>query len=65
GEAAASVAELIFQAGFSTAGPQSTIAGRGVGLGAVKDELARVGYAIDVHTQVEKGTRFVISPVKM
>ena len=28
-------------------------------------ELARAGYSIEVHTQVGKGTRFVISPVKM
>ena len=65
GAEAASVAELIFAPGFSTAGPQSTIAGRGVGLGAVREELLRAGYAIEVHTQAEKGTRFVISPVKM
>lgn len=62
---AASIAELIFQAGFSTAGPQSTIAGRGVGLGAVREELLRAGYAIEVHTQAGTGTRFVISPAKL
>jgi chemotaxis protein histidine kinase CheA len=56
------VAEIIFAAGFSTAGPQSTISGRGVGLSAVREELARAGYAIEVSTQPGKMTRFSMRP---
>jgi two-component system, chemotaxis family, sensor kinase CheA len=57
------VAEIIFAAGFSTAGPQSTISGRGVGLSAVREELARAGYAIEVSTQPGKMTRFSMRPL--
>ncbi len=56
------VAEIIFAAGFSTAGPRSTISGRGVGLSAVREELARAGYTIDVGTQPGKMTRFSMRP---
>lgn len=56
------IAELIFHAGFSTAGPGSSIAGRGVGLGAVREELKKAGYAIEVHTKAGKMTRFVLRP---
>ncbi|MEO8874494.1 MAG: hypothetical protein ABI461_02815, partial [Polyangiaceae bacterium] len=60
---AEATADLIFSAGFSTAGPRSTISGRGVGLGAVRDELARAGYMIEVSTQPGKMTRFSMRPV--
>ncbi len=57
------VADLIFHPGFSTAGPRSSLAGRGVGLGAVRQELGRIDYTIEVHTQAEKMTRFVLRPL--
>jgi chemotaxis protein histidine kinase CheA len=57
------IADLIFSSGFSTAGPRSTISGRGVGLSAVREELTRAGYTIEVSTQPGKMTRFSMRPV--
>ncbi|HEX7664286.1 MAG TPA: HAMP domain-containing protein, partial [Polyangiaceae bacterium] len=57
------VAEIIFHPGFSTAGPKSSLAGRGVGLGAVRQDLGRIDYTIEVHTQAGKMTRFVLRPL--
>jgi len=61
--AAIGIADVIFSAGFSTAGPTSSISGRGVGLGAVREELDRAGYTIDVSTQPGKMTRFSMRPL--
>ncbi|HEX8791541.1 MAG TPA: HAMP domain-containing protein [Polyangiaceae bacterium] len=57
-----SLTELVFVAGLSTVPGAGTLAGRGVGLGAVRDDLARVGYRIDVASEAGKSTRFTLAP---
>ena len=56
----ASIAELIFRAGFSTADTVSEIAGRGVGLDVVRDEVAQLGGHVEVSANSGHGTRFEI-----
>jgi chemosensory pili system protein ChpA (sensor histidine kinase/response regulator) len=56
----ASIAELIFRAGFSTAETVSEIAGRGIGLDVVRDEVAQLGGRVEVSGQAGQGTRFEI-----
>lgn len=55
--------ELIFEDGLSTTTGIDEIAGRGVGMGAARKELASVGYCIDVSTSRGEWTRFDIRPV--
>lgn len=57
-----SLTELVFVAGLSTVPGAGTLAGRGVGLGAVRDDLARVGYRIDVTSEPGQYTRFTLAP---
>ncbi|HTQ41653.1 MAG TPA: HAMP domain-containing protein [Polyangiaceae bacterium] len=57
-----SLTELVFVAGLTTVPAAGTLAGRGVGLGAVRDDLARVGYRIDVASEPGKYTRFTLCP---
>jgi HAMP domain-containing protein/HPt (histidine-containing phosphotransfer) domain-containing protein len=57
-----SVSELVFVAGLSTAREAGALAGRGVGLGAVREDLERVGYAITVDSRPRKYTRFTMKP---
>jgi two-component system, chemotaxis family, sensor kinase CheA len=57
-----SLTELVFVAGLTTVPGAGTLAGRGVGLGAVRDDLARVGYRIDVASEPGKYTRFTLCP---
>jgi chemotaxis protein histidine kinase CheA len=52
--------ELIFRPGFSTATEISEIAGRGVGLDVVRDEVVRLGGRIAVGATPGQGTRFEI-----
>jgi two-component system chemotaxis sensor kinase CheA len=47
---------------LSTASAQTELAGRGVGLSAVEEDLARVGYAVSVALRAGGGTRFEIRP---
>jgi len=56
----ASLAELIFRPGFSTAATVSEIAGRGVGLDVVRDEVTQLGGHVTVGGQAGQGTRFEI-----
>ncbi|MCB9596429.1 MAG: chemotaxis protein CheA [Sandaracinaceae bacterium] len=53
--------ELIFLAGVSTAEEVSDLSGRGVGMDVVKTHIARLGGVIDVHSQLEVGTKFTIT----
>ena len=53
-------AELAFTEGVSTAVVGNELAGRGVGLPAVRSALASVGYLVDVESHAGKGARFVI-----
>lgn len=49
---------LIFADGFSGAEAVSELAGRGVGLAAVRDELNKVAGSVEVHTTSGHGTEF-------
>jgi two-component system chemotaxis sensor kinase CheA len=52
--------QLVFLDGLSTRIEATEFSGRGVGLGAVKAELNRIGGSIDVKSEVGKGTEFRI-----
>lgn len=52
--------KLIFLPGFSTAKQVTDISGRGVGLDVVHTNLTKLGGAIDVDSQVGRGTTFRI-----
>jgi chemosensory pili system protein ChpA (sensor histidine kinase/response regulator) len=54
----ASLAELIFVPGFSTAEALSQIAGRGVGMDVVKAEIAGLGGRIEIESAHGRGTQF-------
>jgi chemotaxis protein histidine kinase CheA len=58
GEAA--LTEQLFASGFSTRSAANELAGRGVGLDVVRENLARVGGELTVSTQLGEGTRFTI-----
>ena len=51
--------EYIFLDGFSTKDNVDLVSGRGTGLSAVKSEWEKLGGAIQVHSEKDKGTRFV------
>ena len=48
--------------GLSTATTVDALSGRGVGMCAVRNDLARVGYEIDVASEPGAGTRFTLRP---
>ncbi|MBU6154275.1 MAG: response regulator [Bdellovibrionales bacterium] len=52
--------QLVFLDGLTTRMEATEFSGRGVGLGAVKSELARIGGSIEVKSEVGKGTEFRI-----
>jgi len=52
--------ELIFFPGFSTARTVTDISGRGVGMDVVKNSVTDLKGEIDIHTKLNKGTRFTI-----
>lgn len=52
---------LLTTNGFSTAAEVTEISGRGVGLSAVQEAVAKVGGALSVHSVVGQGTRFTIA----
>ncbi|MEO1766456.1 Hpt domain-containing protein [Thiobacter aerophilum] len=52
--------EMIFQPGFSTASEITQIAGRGVGMDVVRNEIASLGGRIEVASEKGKGTTFTI-----
>ncbi len=54
------LAELIFEPGFSTAGQVSEVAGRGVGLDVVKNEVSGLGGRIELEPVPGQGARFAI-----
>jgi two-component system chemotaxis sensor kinase CheA len=51
-------ARLVFAPGLSTARTVTTVSGRGVGLDAVADAMARMRGAVEVRSQPGAGTRF-------
>jgi two-component system chemotaxis sensor kinase CheA len=54
------VIDYLFKPSFSTAEKITDISGRGVGLDVVKTKIEALGGAIEVQTEVEKGSRFII-----
>ncbi|MDC0255192.1 response regulator, partial [Bacteriovoracales bacterium] len=54
------LAQLIFEPGVSTKDNISTYSGRGVGLDAVREEVKNLGGDINVESQSDYGTRFII-----
>lgn len=59
-DAATPVEELIFAPGVSTRDRPDDLAGRGVGLDAVRADLARIGYAVSVESEPGRFTRFTV-----
>lgn len=51
---------LIFNQGFSTAKEVTNVSGRGVGMDVVKQKISSLGGSIDVISEVNKGTSFII-----
>jgi len=62
-EPRASAVELAFAAGVSTRGAPDDLAGHGVGLGAVREELRKVGYLVSMGSDRGKGATALIEPV--
>ena len=54
------LAELIFVPGFSTVEQVTEIAGRGVGMDVVKDEVGGLGGRIELESAPRRGTRFTV-----
>lgn len=53
--------QLIFRDGFSTRDEVSAISGRGVGLGALYEELGKADGKIEIESQIGEGTKFVFT----
>jgi chemotaxis protein histidine kinase CheA len=62
GPAGSEISKLVFVAGLSTAREAGALAGRGVGLGAVREDLDRAGYRIEVASKAHEFTRFTLRP---
>ena len=56
----AEAAELIFEAGFSTADSLTELAGRGVGMDIVRSEALALGGRVDTRSEAGRGARFTI-----
>jgi len=54
------LAQLIFASGLSTAETVTQLAGRGVGMDVVRNEIAAIGGRVDISTERGKGTTFTI-----
>ncbi len=52
---------VVFETGFSTADVTTQISGRGVGLDVVRSDIASLGGRVDLSTELNKGTRFIIN----
>jgi two-component system chemotaxis sensor kinase CheA len=52
--------DFIFKPGLSTSSKVSEISGRGVGMDVVKTQLNQIGGTIDIHTEKDKGTTFIL-----
>ncbi|MGM0442575.1 MAG: ATP-binding protein [Fibrobacterota bacterium] len=52
---------FLFESGFSTAASLSDVAGRGVGLDVVRENIDKQNGTIDIKSQVNLGTTFIIS----
>ncbi|WFA07934.1 chemotaxis protein CheA [Tissierella sp. Yu-01] len=52
--------QLIFHQGFSTAKQVTNVSGRGVGMDVVRQKIISLGGSIEVHSEVNVGTDFII-----
>ncbi len=57
----AQLAQFIFMSGFSTASEVSQIAGRGVGMDVVKNEITSLGGRVEIASAAGRGTTFTIT----
>ena len=57
----AQLAQFIFMSGFSTAEQVSQIAGRGVGMDVVKNEITSLGGRVEITSTPGRGTTFTIT----
>jgi chemosensory pili system protein ChpA (sensor histidine kinase/response regulator) len=55
------IINLIFQSGFSTADSVSQVAGRGVGMDVVKNDILAVGGTIKIETERNQGSTFTLT----
>ena len=56
----ANIDRLILNSGFSTVDEVSKLAGRGVGMDVVSNQINLLGGSLDIHSEPGKGTRFNI-----
>ncbi len=54
------IQEFILLPGFSTAEKVDSISGRGVGMDVVKTEVQKIGGKLDINSQINKGTTFIL-----
>jgi two-component system chemotaxis sensor kinase CheA len=52
--------QFIFEPGFSTADKVTDISGRGVGMDVVKTKIESLGGVVDIDSQPNRGTKFII-----
>ena len=52
--------DFLFKPGFSTTSEVTELSGRGVGMDVVKTKLDQIGGTIDIHTEKDKGTTFIL-----
>ena len=64
GQGAEAEIELSFLAGVSTREIPDDLAGHGVGLGAVRDDLEQVGYRVSLSSQPGQGARVRIEALQ-
>jgi chemosensory pili system protein ChpA (sensor histidine kinase/response regulator) len=57
----AQLAQFIFLSGFSTANEVSELAGRGVGMDVVKNEITSLGGRVEIASAAGRGTTFTIT----
>ncbi len=55
------ILDLIFLPGFSTAEKVTDVSGRGVGMDVVKNNIKNLNGNISIYSEVEKGTKIVLS----
>lgn len=54
------ILDLIFHPGFSTAKKVTDVSGRGVGMDVVKKVISKLGGAVEISTELGKGSKFLI-----
>jgi len=57
----AEILEMIFRPGFTTKKEVDSTSGRGIGMNVVQDTIRRLTGSIRIHTEIGRGTRFVLS----